>query len=128
VFSAKDKINKQMIDWLKLIFIKKVIAQQATVPSGPNAVVPSGSDFIRPTGLPTDLGALISRLLTWVLWAASVVLIYIIIKVAWGLITKKDSVTEWTNAKKKLLNALIGFVFILLAQSIPGLIRDFFSG
>jgi dolichyl-phosphate-mannose--protein O-mannosyl transferase len=74
------------------------------------------------------LGDLVATIFSWVLWIAAVVLIYVVFIAAFDLITKKEVVTVRENAKKRLLNALIGFVLILLAQSIPGIIRDFLAG
>ncbi|MCL4406324.1 MAG: hypothetical protein M1586_02730 [Patescibacteria group bacterium] len=134
-----------MLDWLRLIFIKKAIAAPSGGGGGGTAgggVLPGGNGSVGggtlpggeslriapPTGLPTDLGALIATIMTWVLWIASAVLIYIIITSAWDLINSRDVVAVQRRAKGRLFNAIIGFVLILLAQSIPGIIREFFAG
>ncbi|HQA95940.1 MAG TPA: hypothetical protein PLN18_01040, partial [Candidatus Colwellbacteria bacterium] len=81
-----------------------------------------------PGGLPTDLGALIETIFRWVLWAATLVFLYQAFRAAWDLITKKEAETALRDAKKRLWNALIGFMILLFAQSIPGIIRDILTG
>jgi hypothetical protein len=102
-----------MFNWFKLIFIKKAMAQ--TFKINP------------PAGLPTDLGTLITTIMSWVLWIASGYLIYVILMAAKDLISGNNPVTEMKKAKEKIKYALIGFVLILIAQSIPGIIRNFLA-
>ncbi|HOF50261.1 MAG TPA: hypothetical protein PLH22_01040 [Candidatus Colwellbacteria bacterium] len=107
--------------------MKKAMAQQAVVPSEPNATVPDPNAIV-PTGLPTDIGALITRIWSLVLWIASAIMIYQAFRAAWDLMTNKNIVTAQANAKNRLWNAIIGLVVILFAQSIPGIVREFFAG
>jgi len=116
-----------MFDLLKIFFIKKAIAQQVVVPSDPNVTVPEPNTIV-PGGLPTDLGVLLSKILSWVLWIASAIMIYQAFRAAWDLMTNKNIVTAQANAKNRLWNAIIGLIVILFAQSIPGIIREFFAG
>lgn len=80
-------------------------------------------------GVPVTLGQLVNRLIQLAIFGGGVLLVWIIIRTAWGMLrgtnTKPEDLKKaWTT----VLYAALGYLAILVAWSVPRLIASFLTG
>lgn len=89
-----------------------------------------GAEFVfeNPFGETSDIGALVSKIIDFLIYLAIPVSTILILYAGFLYLTSAGNEEKIKTAQKALIWAIVGFAVILIASSVPAIIQEFLYG